>query len=101
MQTQESMISNKIPCADPDSYCCLLHFSLVPYSTTLTKTTSKVPPLICNNDIFMGEKFKMSKLLNFRNSNLKTCSIPTKYSLFKSLNGQLTLDRLYINKKTY
>ena len=28
----------------------------------------------------MGEKFKSSKILNFLNSNLKTCSMPTKYS---------------------
>ena len=27
--------------------------------------------------------YKISKILNFRNSNLKTCSMPTKYSQFQ------------------
>ena len=30
-----------------------------------------------------GWKFKISKILNFRNSNLKTCSMPDKYSQYQ------------------
>ena len=32
-----------------------------------------------------GRKFKISKILNFRNFNLKTCSMPTKYPEFQDL----------------
>ena len=35
------------------------------------------------------------KILNFRNSNLKTYSMPTKY-----LNGQLSSDRLKLNQRS-
>ena len=46
-------------------------------------------------------KFKISKILNFWNSNLKTCSMPTEYFTILSLNGQLSLDRLKINQRSY
>ena len=36
-------------------------------------------PKVCQ----MGESSKFPKLLNFCNSNLKTCSMPTKYSQFQ------------------
>ena len=40
-----------------------------------------------------GCKFKISKILNFKNSNFKTCWMPTKMNSL-SLNGYLCLDYL-------
>ena len=51
-----------------------------------------------HRDQMHGCKFKISKILHFSNSNLKTCSMPTKYSI-SSLNDQLPSDRLYITGK--
>ena len=44
----------------------------------------------------MHGKFKISKIINFRNSNLKTDKTPTKHTHFLSLNGQLSLIRAFI-----
>ena len=41
---------------------------------------------------------EISKILNFQNSSLKTCNMPTKYLQIWSLNGQLSLDRPYIRE---
>ena len=53
--------------------------------------------------IHMGEssngwKYKIWKILNFRKSNLKTCSIPMKHN---GSNGQWSLDKLKINQRSY
>ena len=47
-----------------------------------------------------GWKFKISKILNFLNSKLKTCSMFTKLiPTISSLNGQLSIYKLNINFK--
>ena len=48
----------------------------------------------------MGESLKFPKSRTFETSILKLAVCPQKFSI-SSLNGQLSLDRLYINRKTY
>ena len=50
----------------------------------------------------MGE-LKNSKILHFLKSNLKTCSMPTNINnlKFKTLSGQLSIDKLNLNQITY
>ena len=40
-------------------------------------------PVLCTSELktnyILGESSKCQKILNLRNSNLKTCSMPTKY----------------------
>ena len=47
-----------------------------------------------------GWKFKISKILNFWDSNLKTCKMPTKMNDLK-LNVKLCLDNLKTNQRSY
>ena len=48
---------------------------------------------------YHGWKFKISKILNFRNSNFKTCRMPTKMNDFKF--KWLCLENLKPNKRRY
>ena len=57
----------------------------------------------------MGESSKFLKSWTYETQIYKTCSMPTKYSsgiieheiTILSLNGQLSLDRLHMNRKIY
>ena len=52
------------------------------------------------NGLYTWVKVLNFQILNFQKSDLKTYSMPTKYSV-SSLNGQLPLDRLKINQRRY
>ena len=67
-------------------YYCILFFALESsYSLQLSTSfqfclTNLHKILSCDETaVYMGRKFKISKILNLRNSNLKTCRIPSKY----------------------
>ena len=47
-----------------------------------------------------GRKFKISKILNLRSSNLKTCSMPASIELFQ-FEWPLSLDKLEIKQGSY
>ena len=38
-----------------------------------------------------GRKFKISKILNFQNYDLKTCNMPTNYSQFEDFKWSIVL----------
>ena len=77
--------------------CTDLAESLLLPDAISTEILSTGPYKLCAH----GWKFKNSKILNFQNSNLKTCIMPTSYFTISSLNGQLSFDRLNLNQKTY
>ena len=63
--------------------------SMTDYTQILTKhfinfmrKCIKMVPLMVCADIVMGESSKFPKIMNFRNFNLKTFSMPAKYPQF-------------------